>query len=118
MIFLVLAMSEAKKRATRFEPDELGFPKKLKTKAQHLDYLHKNRLKHYLNKVDYPERAGLSNIDSMLRDFWWRYPSTAFYNINHKPEFFVAAVRGFIYYRELGKKVGLGEATAKGMSFK
>lgn len=111
-------MSEAKKRATRFAPDESGFPKKLKTKTQHLDYLHKNRLKHYLNKVDYPCYENISNIDSMLMDFGWLHRSTAFYNINNNPERFVAAVRGFIYYRGLGKKVDTIVAIVKGMSFK
>ena len=111
-------MSEEKTWTRRFAPDEVGFPKKLKTKAQHVEYLKKNRLKNYLNKVDYPDHKDMSNIDSMLNDFGWAHRSTAFYNMNNNAARFIAAVRGFIYYRGISKKVSLIEATAKGMSFK
>jgi hypothetical protein len=101
-----------------FKPDETGFSEKLLTKEEHLRYLQVNKLKNYLNKVDYPEDVGGGKLKAMAKDFGYKLPSSAFYMIKKKPEEFIAAVRGFIYYRSKRKSVHIAEATAKGMSMK
>lgn len=99
-----------------FRPVENGFPCVLDNKLQHLMYLQENKLCNYLKKIEYHEYKGMSKAQSLARDFGYKSPSNFWYKCNTNPEDFIAAVRGFAYFRAVkGKSVHVATATAKGL---
>ena len=115
-------MSNKKKAAEgwprKFGPNEAGFPEVLVSRDQHVAYLKENKLRNYLNKIDYPEGRGLTKAESLANDLGIKRTDSLWYKINADIVEFVDTVRGFSYYRSRGKNVHKAVALTKGMELK